>query len=70
MELKAVADAEEQFSLRNEAGKLFGEFFPRRGDARVEDAIGSGLGRAQIIAVEKPAGEIEKVVVVQAALPV
>ena len=68
-ELEAVADAEDELSLADEAGELGEEPLVRAGDAGVEDPVGPGLGRPQVVAVEEAAGQVQEVVVVEPFRP-
>ena len=64
-ELKAVADAEDQFPLADEAGELVEEPLFPPGDGGVQDPVGPRLGRSQVVAVEKAAGQVQEMVVVE-----
>ena len=68
-ELEAVADAEDQLSRGDEPGELIEEPFPASGDGRMEDPVRAGLGGAEVVAVEKSAGQIQEVVIVEPLRP-
>lgn len=63
--LEAVADAEDQLSRRDEPGELIVQPLPASGDGRMENPVRAGLGRAEVVAVQKSAGQVQEVIVVK-----
>jgi len=68
-ELEAVADPEDELAVPDEAGHLIVEFLLRAGDGGVADPVGPGLGGAEVVAVEKAAGKVEEIIVVEELFP-
>src|SRR6185369_17138589 len=64
-QLEAVADPQDQLAVLNETGELLHQFFTRAGHGGVFQPVGLGLGAPQVVAIQKSAGQVEEMEVVQ-----
>src|SRR6266568_488200 len=67
-QLETVTDPEDQLAVSDKAAELVNQLFISAGDCGILQAVGLGFGAPQIVAVEKTAGHVEKMKVIQTDL--
>jgi hypothetical protein len=68
-QLKPVADAQDQFPFINETQQRIVKALFRSPDSDVQQTVCVGLGGAEIVAIDKSSGQVEKMIVVEALFP-